>query len=82
MAQAVTFKDIDPKVFEEVMAGDYTMFNDIVRMTNTLGRSLTAAQYAAQSSPTGSSGSFRGFGGGTSFGGGGGFSGGGHAGVR
>ena len=79
---AKELKDIDPKVFEEVMANDYTMFNDIVRMTNTLSRSLTAAQYAAQSSPAGSRGSFRGFGGGTSFGGGGGFSGGGHAGVR
>ena len=80
---AKELKDIDPKVFEQVMAYDYTMFNDVVRMTNSLSRSLTNARYAPQAySGAGGTGGFRGFGGGTSFGGGGGFSGGGHAGVR
>ena len=76
---AKELKDIDPKVFEQVMAYDYTTFNDVVRMTNSLSRSLTNARYAPQaySGPTGG---FKGFGGGTSFGGGGGFSGGGHGG--
>jgi uncharacterized membrane protein YgcG len=76
---AKELKDIDPKVFEQVMAYDYTTFNDVVRMTNSLSRSLTNARYAPQaySGPTGG---YRGFGGGTSFGGGGGFSGGGHGG--
>ena len=76
---AKELKDIDPKVFEQVMAYDYTTFSDVVRMTNSLSRSLTNARYAPQaySGPTGG---YRGFGGGTSFGGGGGFSGGGHGG--
>ena len=78
---AKELKDIDPKVFEQVMAYDYTMFNDVVRMTNSLSRSLTNARYAPQAySGAGGTGGFRGFGGGTSFGGGGGFSGGGHGG--
>ena len=76
---AKELKDIDPRVFEQVMAYDYTMFNDLVRVTNSLGRSLTNARYAPQSY-SGGSGGYRGFGGGTSFGGGGGFSGGGHGG--
>ena len=78
---AKELKDIDPKVFEQVMAYDYTTFNDVVRMTNSLSRSLTNARYAPQAySGAGGTGGFRGFGGGTSFGGGGGFSGGGHGG--
>ena len=78
---AKELKDIDPKVFEQVMAYDYTMFNDVVRMTNNLSRSLTNARYAPQTSTfSGPRGGFGGFGGGTSFGGGGGFSGGGHGG--
>jgi hypothetical protein len=76
---AAELKDIDPKVFEQVMAYDYTMFNDVVRMTNNLSRSLTNARYAPQAY-SGPRGGFGGFGGGTSFGGGGGFSGGGHGG--
>ena len=76
---AKELKDIDPKVFEEVMTTDYTMFNDLVRMTNNLSRSLTNAQFAPQAY-SGGTGGFKGFGGGTSFGGGGGFSGGGHGG--
>jgi len=77
---AKELKDIDPRVFEQVMAYDYTMFNDVVRMTNSLGRSITNARYAPQQSFSGSRGGFGGFGGGTSFGGGGGFSGGGFGG--
>ncbi len=76
---AAELKDIDPRVFEQVMAYDYTMFNDLVRMTNNLGRSITNARYAPQAY-SGPRGGFGGFGGGTSFGGGGGFSGGGHGG--
>jgi len=76
---AKELKDIDPKVFEQVTAYDYTMFNDVVRMTNSLSRSLTNARYAPQAY-SGGTGGFKGFGGGTSFGGGGGFSGGGHGG--
>ena len=76
---AKELKDIDPKVFEQVMVYDYTMFNDVVRMTNNLGRSITNARYAPQVSSM-PRGGFGGFGGGTSFGGGGGFSGGGHGG--
>ena len=76
---AAELKDIDPRVFEQVMAYDYTMFNDLVRMTNSLGRSITNARYAPQAY-SGPRGGFGGFGGGTSFGGGGGFSGGGHGG--
>ena len=77
---AKELKDIDPRVFEQVMAYDYTMFNDVVRMTNSLARSLTNARYAPQAYSGPSRGGFGGFGGGTSFGGGGGFSGGGHGG--
>ncbi len=78
---AKELKDIDPRVFEQVMAYDYTMFSDVVRMTNSLGRSITNARYAPQPSTfSGPRGGFGGFGGGTSFGGGGGFSGGGHGG--
>jgi uncharacterized membrane protein YgcG len=77
---AKELKDIDPRVFEQVMAYDYTMFNDVVRMTNSLGRSITNARYAPQSFSGPSRGGFGGFGGGTSFGGGGGFSGGGFGG--
>ena len=78
---AKELKDIDPRVFEQVMAYDYTMFSDVVRMTNSLGRSITNARYAPQASTfSGPRGGFGGFGGGTSFGGGGGFSGGGHGG--
>ena len=77
---AKELKDIDPRVFEQVMAYDYTMFNDVVRMTNNLGRSITNARYAPQSFSGPSRGGFGGFGGGTSFGGGGGFSGGGFGG--
>ena len=78
---AKELKDIDPRVFEQVMAYDYTMFSDVVRMTNSLGRSITNARYAPQASTfSGPRGGFGGFGGGTSFGGGGGFYGGGHGG--
>jgi hypothetical protein len=78
---AKELKDIDPRVFEQVTAYDYTMFNDVVRMTNSLGRSITNARFAPQTSTfSGPRGGFGGFGGGTSFGGGGGFSGGGHGG--
>ncbi len=70
---AKELKDIDPRVFEQVMAYDYTMFSDVVRMTNSLGRSITNARYAPQPSTfSGPRGGFGGFGGGTSFGGGGG----------
>ncbi|MBR5054107.1 MAG: DUF2207 domain-containing protein [Bacteroidales bacterium] len=78
---AKELKDIDPRVFEQVMVYDYTMFNDLMRMTNSLGRSLTNARFAPQASTfSGPRGGFGGFGGGTSFGGGGGFSGGGFGG--
>lgn len=76
---AKELKDIDPQVFAQVMAFDYMTLNQVMRMTDSLARSITNARYVPQTiSSTG--GGFGGFGGGTSFGGGGGFSGGGHGG--
>lgn len=74
---AKELKDIDPRVFEEMTVYDFTTFNDIIRITNSLANSITNARYVA---PASSGGSYGGFGGGASFGGGGGFSGGGHGG--
>ena len=80
---AKELKDVDPRVFEEVMVYDYTTLNEVIRMSNRYANNITNARYVAPStspmSPS-SPGNFGGFGGHSSFGGGGGFSGGGHGG--
>ncbi len=78
---AKELKDINPQAFDEVVMYDYTTFNDVIRMTNSLANNITNARYVPSSASSfPSAGSFSGFGGGASFGGGGGFSGGGHGG--
>lgn len=72
--------DIDPQFFEEVMAYDFNTVNWILWRNSMLSNSITNAQVRAADAMSRSSGSFGGFGGGTSFGGGGGFSGGGFGG--
>lgn len=71
--------DIDPQYFEEVMAYDYSTFHYMLWRNAIISNSITGAQRAAEAMSR-NSGSFGGFGGGTSFGGGGGFSGGGFGG--
>ena len=72
--------DIDPQFFEEVMAYDLNTVNWLLWRNMRLSNSITNAQMRAADAMGRSSGSFGGFGGGTSFGGGGGFSGGGFGG--
>lgn len=76
---AKELKDVDPRVFEEVMVYDYGTLNEVIRMSNRYANNITNARYVAPSAPS-SPGNFGGFGGHSSFGGGGGFSGGGHGG--
>ena len=76
---AKELKDINPQAFEQMMVYDYPTMNDVVRMTRSMGNSITNAR--AQNFSGGSfSPSRGGFGGFTSIGGGGGFSGGGFGG--
>lgn len=75
---AKELKDIDPQVFEQVVPYDYTTYVDVIRMTNSLARSITNARYVPPApSPVSSKNGMGGF---SSFGGGGGFSGGGFGG--
>ena len=79
---AKELKDIDPKIYEQVVVYDYTTLSNVIYMTNALSRAITNANYVAPVRSYGgfsgtSSGSWGGFGGHSSFGGGGGFSGGG-----
>ena len=76
---AKELKDINPQAFEQMMVYDYPTMNDVVRMTRSMGNSITNAR--TQNFSGGSfSPSRGGFGGFTSIGGGGGFSGGGFGG--
>lgn len=77
---AKELKDINPEYFEQVMPYDYTTFSSVLRMTDSLSRSITNARYVAPVSSGTSFSSSSGFGGRSSFGGGGGFSGGGRGG--
>ena len=70
--------DIDPKLFEETVAMDYNHTSWLLWHNNQMATAITNAQVRASQAMGRTSGSFGGFGGGTSFGGGGGFSGGGH----
>ena len=72
--------DIDPQFFEQAVAMDYNTMNWIILRNNSMSSAITNAQTRAAEAMGRSSGSFGGFGGGTSFGGGGGFSGGGFGG--
>ena len=85
---AKQLKDIDPVLFEQTVVFDYTTFDTLLSMTNSMARAITNANYVRSSSGSSGGGwgsgtsasSWGGFGGGTSFGGGGGFSGGGFGG--
>ena len=83
---AKQLKDIDPVLFEKTVVYDYTTFDTLLTMTNSMARAITNANYVRSSSGSSGSGgwgsgnSWGGFGGGTSFGGGGSFSGGGFGG--
>ena len=78
---AKQLKDIDPVLFEQTVVYDYTTFDTLLSMTNSLARAITNASYVRPvTSHTSSGGGWGGFGGGASFGGGGGFSGGGFGG--
>lgn len=72
--------DIDPKFFEEAVSQDFNTMNWLLWQNVNLSNAITNAQARAADAMSRSSGSFGGFGGGTSFGGGGGFSGGGFGG--
>ena len=72
--------DIDPKLFEETVAMDYNHTSWLLWHNNQMATAITNAQVRASQAMGRTSGSFGGFGGGTSFGGGGGFSGGGFGG--
>ena len=72
--------DIDPKLFEEVVCQDYNTTRWLLWHNNRMAGDITNAQIRASKAMGRTSGSFGGFGGGTSFGGGGGFSGGGFGG--
>ena len=72
--------DIDPKLFEEVVCQDYNTTRWLLWHNNRMAGDITNAQIRASQAMGRTSGSFGGFGGGTSFGGGGGFSGGGFGG--
>lgn len=77
---AKELKDINPQAFEEVVVYGYPMMNDVIRMSDTLSRSITNARIQQASSGGTAASSWGGFGGHSSFGGGGGFYGGGHGG--
>lgn len=72
--------DIDPKLLEEATMQDYNTTTWLLWHGNSMASSITNAQIRAAQAMGRTSGSFGGFGGGTSFGGGGGFSGGGFGG--
>ena len=72
--------DIDPKLFEETVAMDYNHTSWLLWHNNQMATAITNAQVRAANAMGRTSGSFGGFGGGTSYGGGGGFSGGGFGG--
>ena len=72
--------DIDPKLLEEATMQDYDTTTWLLWHGNSMASSITNAQIRAAEAMGRTSGSFGGFGGGTSFGGGGGFSGGGFGG--
>ena len=72
--------DIDPKLFEETVSMDYNRTAWLLWHNNQMATAITNAQVRASQAMGRTSGSFGGFGGGTSFGGGGGFSGGGFGG--
>ena len=72
--------DIDPKLFEETVSMDYNHTSWLLWHNNQMATAITNAQVRAANAMGRTSGSFGGFGGGTSFGGGGGFSGGGFGG--
>ena len=72
--------DINPKLFEDVVMLDYDTTRWLLWRNNQMAGAITNAQIRASEAMGRSSGSFGGFGGGTSFGGGGGFSGGGFGG--
>ena len=72
--------DIDPKLFEETVSMDYNRTAWLLWHNNQMATAITNAQVRAANAMGRTSGSFGGFGGGTSFGGGGGFSGGGFGG--
>lgn len=74
---AKELKDINPKMFEEVVGVDPYTYTRIVHMSSNLANSITNAQAAAQAAAAKAQG---GYGGHTSFGGGGGFHGGGFGG--
>ena len=74
---AKELKDINPKMFEEVVGVDPYTYTRIVHMSSNLANSITNAQAAAQAAAAKAHG---GYGGHTSFGGGGGFHGGGFGG--
>lgn len=77
---AKQLKDINPQMFEEVIHYNYTTYSDVIRMTDTLARTLANSTRPVYSSSGHSGSSWSGGGGHSSFGGGGGFSGGGHGG--
>lgn len=77
---AKELKDVNPEVFEQVVPFDSTTYYDVIRMTNSLARSITNARYVPPAAPVTSTQSYGGFGGHSSFGGGGGFHGGGFGG--
>ena len=76
---AKELKDINPQAFEQMMVYDYPTMNEVVRMTRSMGNSITnaRAQHLSSGSFSPSRGGFGGF---TSIGGGGGFHGGGFGG--
>lgn len=74
---AKELKDINPKMFEEVVGMDPYTYVNVMRMSNTLANSITNAKIAAQQAEARAR---SGYGGHSSFGGGGGFSGGGFGG--
>ena len=77
---AKELRDIDPQFFEQTVAGDFNTMNMILWQNALMSNAITGAQARASEAMSRTSGSFGGFGGGTSFGGGGGFSGGGFGG--
>ncbi|MCQ2182571.1 MAG: DUF2207 domain-containing protein [Bacteroidales bacterium] len=72
---AEQLKDIKTIPYEEVVIGDWTTTDTLIRMTGNMSRAITNAQWSASTSAARG-----GFGGGASFGGGGGFHGGGFGG--
>ena len=72
--------DIDPQLFQQAVDMDYNRTAWLLWHNNQMATAITNAQVRAAKAMNRTSGSFGGFGGGTSFGGGGGFSGGGFGG--